>query len=351
MARKAVPIKLGDEERVELEAILRKKKTEQRIAVRVRIVLFADEGFDNKEISARTGINEMTVGLWRRRYAKSGINGLRDLPRPGRSRVYSHEDRLKVIKEACNPPETTTHWSVRDLQKHIKKKYSINMSHMAIQRILSSVDLKPHRYEMWLNSADPDFEAKQAEIIGLYMNPPENALVLCVDERTGIQALGRPYSNKPMIPGKVEKIESNYIRYGTKSLIAALSVHEGKVLGRCYDRHTNKEFLDFLKKTYRRYLDREIHIIVDNLSVHKHKNVRDWLEKRKDKIKFHFTPTHASWLNQIELWFSILSRKVLKRGMFKSRDDLVQKIMEFIKKYNQEAKPFRWIYTGEPLRI
>lgn len=297
------------------------------------------------------GISEKTVSKWRGRYAQKGLDGLKDSQRPGRPWEFSSEDRLNIISTACKLPETTTQWSTRDLQKEIKKKISRSISHVTIHRILKSMDLKPHQYEMWLNSQDPEFEAKQTEIVGLYMDSPENALVLSVDEKTGMQALGRKYANKPMMAGYPEKIESHYVRHGTKSLIAALAVHKGEVTGKCYDRHRHEEFIDFLEEIEKTYPDKELHIIVDNLNVHKHEDVKKWLKKREGRIEFHFTPTYASWLNQIELWFRILSRKVLKRGIFSSREDLVERVMKFIEEYNQEARPFKWTYKGDPLKI
>jgi transposase len=278
------------------------------------------------------------------------MEGLNDIPGRGRPRVFDMNDRLKVITEACNPPNKTTYWTIRDLRTHLNKEHSLKMSNDTIHQILKSTDLKPHQYEMWCNSQDPDFEAKQIDIIGLYMNPPENAIVLCVDEKTGMQALGRKY-HKPMKPGYPEKFDNHYIRHGTKSLIAAFLVHKGNVFGKCYDRHRHKEFIDFLNQVEKRYPKGELHIVVDNLSVHKHDKVKKWLKRRDGRIKFHFTPTHASWLNQIELWFNILSRKTLKRGIFNSREELVEKVMDFIEEYNKEAKPFKWTYTGEPLKI
>ena len=351
MARKAREVILSEKERANLEKRVRKGTEEQRMIPRLKIVLLASRGLETREIAERLGISQKTVCKWRGRYVQKGLDGLRDNQRSGKPWKFSAEERLSVITTACKPPKTTTHWSVRDLQKEVSKKISRSISYVTIYRILKSIDLKPHQYEMWLNSQDPEFEAKQAEIVGLYMNPPENALVLSVDEKTGMQALGRKYPNKPMIPGYPEKVESHYVRYGTKSLIAALAVHKGEVIGKCYDHHRHEEFIDFLGEIERTYPDKELHLIVDNLSVHKHKDVKKWLAKRKGKIKFHFTPTHASWLNQIELWFSILSRKVLKRGIFSSREDLVETVMKFIKEYSQEAKPFKWTYTGDPLKI
>jgi len=351
MARKAAEITLSKEERTNIEKRLRKRTEENGIVIRLKIVLLASDSLETQEIAKRLGISKKAVCKWRNRYAKEGLPGLEDRSRPGRPWKFSSEDRLKIIIEACRPPKATTHWTVRDLKEQISKKSAKGISHVTVHRILKSTNLKPHQYQMWLNSQDPDFEAKQIEIIGLYMQPPENAVVLCVDERTGMQALGRKYPSKPMKPGYPERIESHYTRHGTKSLIAALAVHKGDILGKCYNRHRHQEFIDFLDEIEKAYPKEELHIIVDNLSVHNHPDVKKWLKKRNGRVKFHFTPTHASWLNQIELWFSILSRQILKRGIFSSREDLVEKVMKFIKEYNQKAKPFRWTYRGDPLKV
>jgi len=350
MARKATSIILSETERERLEKCIRSGTTEYRMILRSNIVLLANRGLWTKKIARRLHISQKAVCKWRKRFAKYGIDGLLDDKRCGRPYIYTPEDRLKVIKTACQKPKTITHWSLRDLTQEINKQGKKEMSHMTIQRILKSTDLKPHQYEMWCNSQDPDFETKQIDIIGLYLNPPENAIVLCVDEKTGMQALGRKY-HIPMIAGHPEKVDHQYVRYGTKSLIAAFVVHQGNIFGKCYDRHRHKEFIDFLNYVEKEFPKGELHIIVDNLSVHKHDRVEKWLKKRNGRIKFHFTPTHASWLNQIELWFNILSRKVLKRGIFNSREQLVETVMKFVEQYNKEAKPFRWTYTGLPLKV
>lgn len=349
MARRASPIVLSEEERTKLEKIVRKRVAEHRLVIRAEIILRAAKGLENKAIARRLHIEADTVCLWRKRFAKQGLSGLSDIEKPGRPHIYTPEDRLKVINIACQKPKTITHWSVRDLTQEINKQTKKKMSHMTIQRILKSTDLKPHQYEMWCNSQDPDFETKQIDVIGLYLNPPENAVVLSVDEKTSIQVLGRKY-HKPVMPGHPEKFDNHYIRHGTKSLIAAFLVHKGTIMGKCYNRHRHTEFIDFLNEIEKAYPQAELHIIVDNLSVHKHSEVKQWLKKRNGRIKFHFTPTHASWLNQIELWFNILSRKVLKRGIFNSREELVKTVMNFIEQYNKEAKPFKWTYTGDPLK-
>jgi len=336
---------LTPEERQELERIVRADSSEQRAVLRARIILLADECRSTEEIMNVLGISKPVVVKWRSRFARDRLNGLRDAPGRGRPRVIGADVRLKIATEACRPPEGVTHWSTRELAAHIG-----GVSHVTVHRVLSAEKIKPHLQEMWLNSQDPDFEAKQAEIIGLYLNPPENALVLCVDEKTGMQALGRKAPDKPVRPSIPARREFEYVRHGTKSLLAALAVHEGTVTGQCYDRHTHMEFLDFLQTLDKLYPSSELHLIVDNLSVHKHDNVQRWLESHP-RIKFHFTPTHASWLNQIEIWFSILGRKVLKRGIFNSKEELVAKTLDYIEQYNRTARPFRWTYTGDPLAV
>lgn len=350
MAGKATSIILSEAERAWLEKCIRSGTAEYRMILRSKIILLADEGLEVRKIAKQLHISQKAVCKWRKRFAKYGLDGLSDAERPGRPSIYTPEDKLKVINISCQKPDTITHWSLRDLTQEINKQSKKKMSHMTVQRVIKAVDLKPHQYEMWCNSQDPDFETKQIDIIGLYMNPPENVIVLCVDEKTGMQVLGRKY-HKPMKPGYPEKFDNHYIRHGTKSLIAAFLVHKGNVFGKCYDRHRHKEFIDFLNHVEKKYPNGELHIVVDNLSVHKHDKVKKWLKKRDGRIKFHFTPTHASWLNQIELWFNILSRKVLKRGIFNSREQLVETVVKFIEQYNKKAKPFKWTYTGEPLKV
>jgi transposase len=351
MPRKAPKIALSQEEREKLERLIRKETAEQREVLRAKIILLANEEKENKDIAAELGISQQIVSKWRKRFSQERKEGLGDKPRPGKPKKFDHGTRLKVIEIACRKPEKITHWSTRELARKVNKELSVDISHMTVQRILSASDLKPHQVEMWVNSRDPDFETKMIDIVGLYLNPPENALVLSVDEKTSIQALGRKSPPEPMEPGKPERVDHEYVRHGTKSLMAALLVHKGEVMGKCYDRHRHQEFLDFLKHIETSFYEKELHLIVDNFSSHKHEKVKEYLKKKKDRIFLHFTPTHASWLNQIELWFSILSRKLLKRGIFNSKKELVDSIMKFIKQYNREAKPFRWTYKGEPLRI
>lgn len=351
MAKPLPDISLSEEEREELYRIIRKSTSPQQKVLRAKIVLLAEKKLPTEAIMKELNISKNTAVKWRKRFLKNRLDGLHDEQRPGKPRTHYAEVRLKIATEACKPPETITHWSTRELAQHLSEQ-GINVSHMTVQRVLSAEKIKPHLREYWLNSTDPDFEAKQTEIIGLYLNPPENALVISIDEKTGLQALGRKHPSKPVIKGSPEKMEFEYKRHGTVSLIASLAVHQGEVIGKCYERHTNTEFIDFLEEinlSYGHY-GKEIHLIVDNLSVHKHQKVKDWLSEHPN-YSLHFTPTHASWLNQIELWFSIYARKIIKRGVFSSKDDLVAKTIEYIELYNKNAQPFRWTYTGDPLTI
>ena len=350
MARVSSTIVLTPAEKDVLEKTTRSHCAAKRDVLRASIILLASQGLQNKVIAEELDVSEKVVAKWRNRFAQYQLAGLRDSSGRGRPKVFSGDDTLTVIRAACERPDIESHWSIRSLQKKLQKDYHLEMSTATLQRVLADLDLKPHLCESWLESRDPEFEAKQTQIVGLYLNPPENALVISVDEKTGIQALGRPEPSKPMRPGYVEKVDAHYQRNGTQSLLAALLVHEGKVMGQCYDRHTNEEFIDFMEEVVKHHPDKDLYVILDNLSVHKHQNVKTWLAKHKDRVHFVFTPTRASWLNQIELWFGILTRKVLKRGIFDSTEELVCKIMGFIEQYNKDAKPFRWTYTGEPLK-
>lgn len=351
MPRVSQTVTLTEDERNKLEKVLRGHRSEKRDILRASIILLAAQGMQNKAIAKQLGVTEIVVAKWRKRFLRYGLEGLGDAPGRGRPKTFTGDDKLLIIKVACQRPSPESHWSVRTLQKHLQQEHGLKISSASLQRVLASLDLKPHQCESWLESRDPEFEAKQMQIVGLYLSPPENALVISVDEKTGIQALGRPEPPKPLRPGQPEKIDAHYKRNGTQSLLAALLVHEGKVFGKCYDRHTHEQFLDFMEELVGLYPEQDLYVILDNLSVHKHRKVKEWLSLQQGRVHFVFTPTRASWLNQIELWFSILTRKVIKRGIFASKEELVQKIMQFIEKYNSEAKPFKWTYTGEPLKI
>ena len=323
---------------------MRASTSEQRLVTRARVALLADEGMGNEEIAERVGLSPHKVGTWRRRIAEEGVAGLGDRPRSGGPRRYGHDQRLEVFKTACSPPpEGETSWSVRSLAERV------GIGKSQTHQILAEADLKPHLVRSWLTSLDPEFDTKQAEVCGLYLNPPENAIVVSIDEKTSIQAKEPIRRELPIRPGKPARREFEYKRHGVQALLAALLVHSGKVLGDVYDRNTRIEFRDFLDQLDKQIpAGKEVHAILDNLQVHKTPEINAWLESHP-RWHFHFTPTHASWLNQIELWFSILSRRLLRRGSFRSQADLRAQLLAFIDHYNPTAKPFAWTYQGKPL--
>jgi transposase len=344
MARKAAQLALSVQERGELERMVRATRSEQRLVKRARVALLAEEGLRNDEIAPLVGLSAHKVGKWRRRVAEQGVGGIADRPRPGAPRRYGHDERLRVFNTACSPPpEGATHWSVRSLAK------AVGMSKSQTHAILSAADLKPHQVRSWLTSLDPDFETKQAEVCGLYLNPPEGAIVVSLDEKTSLQAKQPIRPEIAMRPGRPARREFEYKRHGTVALLAALLVHTGEVKGAVYERSSRVEFLDFLQRLEAEIPHgKQVHAILDNLQVHKTPEVTAWLAQHP-RWHFHFTPTHASWLNQIELFFSILSRRLLRRGVFRSTHDLKTQLLAFIERYNPTAKPFAWTYQGKPL--
>jgi transposase len=340
-------IKLSDEEKEQLQKIKRSLKRENRIVTRAKIVLFLSEGKTYTEIMRFTDQSRASVAKWKKRFVAYGIEGLSDLPRSGKPRVVTARQEALVIEKACSKPEDGyTSWSQRRIAK------SVGISQSKVNKILKDADLKPHTIEYWCGkSPDPEFEEKMTEIIGLYMNPPANALVLCVDEKTQIQALDRTQPELPLRQGNAKRQTATYKRNGVVSLVAALSVHKGEITAKTMESNNSSNFLSFLKSLGRKYPRKELHIIADNLSVHKHKDIKEWLSKKKN-IHMHFTPTYSSWLNQIEIWFNILTKDVLKGGIWKSKEELVNQIMDYIKTYNMtRAKPFQWTYTGKVLTI
>ena len=344
MARKAREIVLEGEERVELERIVRASTSEQRLVQRARVVLLAAAGETNVAIAPLVGLCAHKVSKWRTRFAEERLAGLRDRPRPGGPRRYGHDQRLAVFRTGCAPPpEGETHWTVRSLAA------AVGISKSRVHVILDEADLKPHQVRSWLTSLDPEFETKQAQVCGLYLQPPRGAIVVSIDEKTSIQAREPVRATIRAAPGRAERREFEYKRHGTVALLAALLVHTGEIKGGVYERNSRLEFVDFLDRLEAEIpAGKQIHAILDNLQVHKTPHVNAWLEAHP-RWRFHFTPTHASWLNQIELFFSILSRRLLKRGLFSSKDDLKAQLLAFIERYNPTAKPFAWTYAGKPL--
>ncbi len=344
MGAPAKRLELTEEEAATLKLWAASGTTQQRMAVRARVVLAAAEGLSLQEISSRTGLSANACLKWRKRFRADRFEGLADKVGRGRPQSISHEERLEIMALACTTPiDGSSRWSMRKLADVAGHSAS------AIHGILNAGDLKPHKVEHWCGkSPDPEFASKQATIIGLYMNPPVNAMVLCVDEKSQIQALDRTQPLLPMRPGNPKRITATYKRNGTTCLLAAFAVHEGTIEGRCVDSTKHTNFLNFLKHLYRSNPGKNLHVIADNLSAHKHKNVLAWVEKRR-RLHLHFTPTYSSWLNQIEIWFNIFTRDVLKGGVWKSRQALVSQIMSYIRHYNERAHPFKWTYEGKPL--
>jgi transposase len=347
MARKPIHYQVSVQQREELVTMQRSLKLQKRYVDRAKVIILSSEGITIDQIMEQTRLSRRAVNKWRQRFKSAGIAGLKDAHRPGKRPVITQEQKLLVIQKACSKPEGGyTNWS----QARIAKEVGISQSR--VFQILKETDLKPHKIEYWCGkSPDPEFEAKMINIVGLYMNPPENAIVLCVDEKTQIQALDRSQPLLPLKPGHPKRLTATYKRNGTVALIAALAVHTGEITAKTMTSNNAGNFLKFLKKLDRNYTGKKLHIIVDNLSVHKNKEVKKWLEGKR-KFKLHFTPTYSSWLNQVEIWFNLLTKDVIKGGIWESSEQLASQLLEYVDTYNKtRAKPFEWTYTGNPLKI
>ncbi len=352
MGRTADPIELSFTECQTLEGWVRASSTEQRLVERAQIVLLAGEGRSNKEIACRLGVVRQTAAKWRERFRTGRVEALSDAPRPGRPLVYGHDDRLAIVKQVTEePPDPESHWTMRNVAEALDDEVGISASQ--VWRILTELDLKPWQTRSWLTSHDPDFWEKASDVCGLYLNPPDNGLVLSVDEKTGMQAKSRINPTKGPRPGMVERKEFEYRRHGTTALFAALDVHSGEIISETKTRNRSVEFISFLEHLDRVTPDElTLHLVLDNGPSHTSRETRKWLDHpgRKERFKVHHTPTHASWLNQVELFFSILTRGLLRRGEFESVDELATKVTAFITEYNHKSKPFRWTYEGKPLK-
>jgi transposase len=339
----APALTITESERASLRALIRAGTTEQRLVMRARIVLAAADGTANERIAAEIGVNRMTVLTWRARFERGRLAGLADAPRPGREPTYDRVARDRVIALTLEPPpEGVTHWSAR----RMAARTSISIT--TIQRIWAEANLKPHRVETFKWSTDPDLVAKVRDVVGLYLAPPERAIVLSIDEKTQIQALDRTAPMLPMKPGQVERHTHDYKRNGTTSLFAALEVATGKVTAQARARHTAADFLAFLRQVERAYPEGDLAVVLDNVSSHKTPAVREWLDARP-RISFHFTPTSASWMNQIETWFGILSRQAIRRGSFRSVNELIALIAAFTAQWNEGSTPFRWVKNADEI--
>jgi transposase len=333
-------------ERGELQAHLRRRNLPASVAQRMRIVLLLDEGTSYRDIEEKLGTPASTISRWKQRYESDGVLGLATI-HPGQApQKLTPQLRAKVLERTQQaPPDGSTHWSLRKMAAVMK------VSKNLIAKIWKEADLRPHRLERYMASNDPKFEEKATAIIGLYLEPPQNAAVFCVDEKSAIQALDRLDRRLPLSPGRAEKHGFEYYRHGTLSLYAALNPKTGEVIGQTAPRHTSQEFVAFLTDVVSTQPpEREVHIILDNFSAHRTELVKQFLGEHPH-VTLHFTPTYSSWLNQVESWFSKLQRDVIDRGIFTSVTDLKRKIMRYIRLYQKTAKPFRWKYSDVRQRI
>jgi transposase len=337
---------LTAEEEQELERWAQSRTLPAGDVFRARLILALGEGQSYRDIEKRMHTSAATIARWKTRFERDRLGGLEGRHKGSRARTATAAVQARVVRRVQQKPnDGSTHWSCRKLAGEL------GVSKSTVQRILTQARLKPHRLERYLASNDPDFESKAADIIGLYMNPPQHAAVFCVDEKTAIQALDRLDPVLPLSPGRAERHGFEYYRHGTLSLYAALDVKTGKVEGKTAKRHTSAEFLVFVRGLVQRSRwAKQIHIVLDNLSAHKTKAVEEFLLENP-KVRFHFTPTYSSWLNQVELWFAKIQRDVIARGVFTSVADLARKLRKYIRAYANSAKPFRWTYTDPKRRI
>jgi putative transposase len=339
------PLALGPEVRAELTSLARSHTLAHDLVRRAQIVLRCADGVNNTAVAEELGVTRPTVGMWRERFRRQGLMGLYDERRPGRPRTIEDERITRLIRKTLKtrPQDGSTQWSCRTIATETK------LSKSTVQRVWSAFGLQPHRQKHFKLSTDPFFVEKVRDIVGLYLRPPEHALVLCVDEKSQTQALERTQPLLPMGLGYVEGVTHNYIRHGTTTLFAALNVASGTVLTQCKPRHRHQEFLQFLQHldaNVPRHLD--IHLVVDNYSTHKHAKVKRWLAARP-RYQIHYTPTYASWLNQVEIWFNIVTQKAIRRGSFRSVKALVNAITAFEQHYNPSAHPFAWTATADSI--
>lgn len=343
MANHARALALGDADREELRHLQRSPSTPAGLSRRARAVLLMADDVTGTEIARLTGYTPVQVSRIRRRFAEGGIEGLRDKPRSGRPRELTEAKSARIVALTLKaPPAGLTHWSSRELAQRV------GVSHMTVHRLWQAHALQPHRIETFKFSTDPRAEEKIRDVVGLYLNPPTNAVVLSMDEKTQIQALDRTQPLLPLRPHIPARQTHDYRRHGLTSLYAALEIASGTVHGECSERHTGADFLRFLKGLHRRYRGRELHVVLDNSSTHSTPDVQAWLEAHPN-VHFHFTPTGASWLNMIEAWFGILTRKSVRRGTFPSVKALIKHIEHYIAHWNENPTPFVW--TKAPAEI
>jgi len=344
MGKTAVAIALSESERRELLGFASRRRTAQGLAQRARIVLLAAQGLENKDIALRVDAAPNTVGKWRKRFAQHRADGLMDEPRPGAPRQIGDDEVAEVVRRTLETtPRNATHWSLRSMAD------AAGFAPSTIHRIWKAFNLQPHRTETFKLSADPLFVEKVRDVVGLYLSPPEHAMVLCVDEKSQIQALDRSQPLLPMRPGQIERRTHDYTRYGTLTLFAALDAASGAIIGRCYPRHRGREFLSFLREIERNVPnDLDVHLIMDNYATHKTPAIRKWLGSRP-RWHVHFTPTASSWVNLVERFFAEITEKQIRRGVHRSTEDLEIAIRAYIDAVNVDPKPFRWTKSADDI--
>lgn len=340
------PLELTPEERAELEAMSRSRTMAAGLAQRARVILGIANGEPYPVLGARLELSSTTLTRWRKRFEQQRMAGLHDAARSGRGDRLAPEVEAKILAlTQQSPPKPFTHWTTRRLAARL------GLSHMTVARVWQRAGLRPHRLERYTASPDPEFERKAADVIGLYLNPPEHAVVFCVDEKTTIQALDRREPGLPLSPGRAERHGFEYVRHGTLSLYAALNLGTGEVEGMTAARHTSADFLAFLDRVVATQpRGRAIHLIADNLSAHKTQAVQTWLAAHP-RVTMHYTPTYSSWLNQVELWFAKIERDCIARGIFTSTADLRRRLMAYIRAHNKSCHPFVWRYEDPTRRI
>src|SRR5271154_869680 len=342
--RRLAALELSEDERVELRSLAARRNTAQALALRARIVLSCAEGAQNKQVAARLQVDPATVGKWRRRFVEHRLDGLRDEPRSGAPRTIE-DARIEavIVRTLESVPPDATHWSSRGMSR------TCGLSVSTVQRIWRAFGLQPHRLESFKLSTDPDFVAKVRDVVGLYLAPPTQAIVLCVDEKSQIQALDRSQPMLPMRPGQAAGRSHDYTRHGTTSLFAALDIATGQVIGKCFARHRAAEFRRFLDEIEANVpKDHDVHLVMDNYATHKTPLIRSWLAKRP-RWHVHLTPTSSSWLNQVERFFALLTDKQIRRGIHRSVKALHAAINAYIERHNAEPNPFRWVKSADDI--
>lgn len=355
VGRPAACVELSPKDRALLEAHLRRAGCTVAEHRRGRIVLLSASGVSTQAISKELGIDVTTVSRWRTRFARNGLgenvlDALKDEPRAGRPRTIAETTRMQVVATACDPlPDATglSGWTLDLLVEEFDARGIASMGRSSVHRILREMDVRPHMQAMWLHSPDPQFVAKVDEIVALYLKPPPGSVVLSFDEKTGIQAVERKHPDRPHRPGRVARHEFEYIRHGTQSLLATLNVHTGEVIADCGATRTGDDMERHMERVAERYSDVEVHMVLDNLNIHKGDRWVRFNERHGHRFHFHYTPLHASWTNQIEIFFGVLARRCLRRKSFRSTQELRTHLLAFLDRWNsRDKKPFRWTFAG-----